>query len=133
MNFSDDVYDSIMNEIRDMEVYTAEHPDPTCKIDVLIASRRSMMTYFYFRNAFPRLNDEYDMKYDVHVVYYAMQRYHQIHYYSRNKFTGKIVEEIPCKLENIARNLQSCEEKYLEQKMLIMREGMKNKRKVKHN
>ena len=127
MNFSDDVYDSIMNEIRDMEVYTAEHPDPTSKVDVLIAARRPMMTYFYFRNTFPRLNDEYDMKYDVHVVYYAMHHYHQKYHYSKDKF-GRKVAYRPYELEDIPRYLRSCEEKYLEEKMSSMRRGIKNKK-----
>ena len=125
MNFSDDVYDTIMNEIKDVEVYT---DGPTDKVKWLIGSRLAMMTYFFFRNSFPRLNDEYDMKYDAHVVYYAMHHYHQKNYYSRNKFTGRKVISHPYELEDVPRYLRSCEEKYLEQKMLIMRNGMKNKR-----
>ena len=74
MYFTDEDYELIVNEIIDRNIYV------DCrKIDsvIFVGPARA---YHLFRETIPILNDEYDMKYDAHVVYYAFW-----YYYERNR------------------------------------------------
>ena len=79
MYFTDEDYELIVNEIIDRNIYI-----DYCKIDSIIFTGPAH-AYYSFREAFPILNDEYDMKYDAHVVYYAF-----CHYYELNRIKHKL-------------------------------------------
>ena len=72
MYFTDEDYELIVNEIIDRNIYVDHR-----KIDSVIFDGPAY-AYHLFRGMFPILNDEYDMKYDAHVVYYAFWYYHEL-------------------------------------------------------
>jgi len=69
MNFSDDVYDSIINEINEKNIYV-NNSSPLIKM----AGITPINAYFIIWHKYPALNDEISMG-CKHVVYYAMQHY----------------------------------------------------------
>jgi hypothetical protein len=74
MYFTDEDYELIMSELFDRNIYVDNQ-----KIESVIFVGPAY-AYHLFRGMFPILNDEYDMKYDAHVVYYAF-----CYYYERNR------------------------------------------------
>ena len=74
MYFSDEDYELIMNEIMNKKLcLDKERGDIRFENHV---KDSPALAYYRFREAFPTLNDEYDMRYDAHVVYYAFYHYH---------------------------------------------------------
>ena len=88
MYFSDEDYELITNEIIDRNIYIDGGCD-NCNIAAKIIAGPAY-AYYLFREAFPILNDEYDMKYDAHVVYYAFYHYKELDFIRRG--LGKISE-----------------------------------------
>ena len=127
MEFDEKVYEQIMSEILEKKLVLEDGYDGG---DVMSSSRIKLSpdsSYYLFRESYPELNDYYDMKYDVHVVYYAIMHYHNIECKKLYESQGKVFEmDVVKDVEALVESLHDMERKYSVRKIEQMKKRCKN-------
>ena len=122
MEFDDEVYVRIVNELLEKKLVLDDGYEIVSELSLSNVMVNPSSSYCHFRRSYPELNDYYDMKYDLHVVYYAIMYYHNVEW---KKFYEERGEEfkidVAMNVEELVDYLHDMERKYSVRKIENMK------------
>ena len=127
MEFDDEVYVRIADELLEKKLVLDDGYDGGSDMSSSRIKISPNSSYYLFRESYPELNDYYDMKYDVHVVYYAIMRYHNIECKKLYESQGKEFEmDVAMNVEELVDYLHGVERVYSARKIEQTKKRCKN-------